>query len=73
MLHTRRALIPRPETRNVQVTKSSRVTTMRSVFDFTPKSRSRTVSTAYAPATALIVSQPQRATQISAPGKRFPR
>ena len=31
------------------------------------------MSSAYAPVTALIVSQPQRATQISEPGSRLPR
>ncbi len=65
--------MPRPDTRKVQPTKSSRVTAIRAVFFWTPNSRSSTVSMANAPLTALIVSQPQRATQIRAPGKRLPR
>lgn len=38
-----------------------------------PKQMSSTVRSAYAPVTALIVSQPQRAIQISEPGSRLPR
>ncbi|GAA3043114.1 hypothetical protein GCM10020000_22840 [Streptomyces olivoverticillatus] len=73
MLQTLSALRPMPLTRNVQATKTNSVITISTVLLFTPKSRSSTVSTAYAPVTALIVSQPNRATQRIAPGKRFPR
>ncbi len=71
--HHRSAPIPSPDTRNVPPTKSSSARTDGSTPGRTPDSRSTTVSRAYAPVTAFTASQPQRATQITAPGSRFPR
>lgn len=71
--HLCTALMPRPEIAKLATTKSSSVTTISAVPLRTSKRMSRTLSSAYAPVTALIVSQPQRATQISAPGSRLPR
>ncbi len=69
LLQRLRAFRPMPLTRNVVATKSSSVITVRTLLASMPNSSFRTVSTAYAPLTALIVSQPKRATHRIAPGK----
>lgn len=69
LLHTLSALRPRPLTRKVHATKPSSVTTIRTLLASMPKTSFSTVRMAYAPVTALIVSQPKRATHRIAPGK----
>lgn len=65
--------MPSPDTANVAPTKSTSATAATGVPARTPPTSSTSVSSAYAPVTALTVSHPQRAAQISAPGSRLPR
>ncbi len=67
------AVMPSPEIAKVATTNAGSVTMSSTLFALMPNRMSRMVSIAYAPVTALIVSQPQRAIQISEPGSGLPR